>query len=308
MARPSIGRRPGPTTLLVGAASRDIDDHDPRGWRLGGGVVHGALAVARLGLPVRALVGVDRAAATASELDTLRASGVEVRLCALDRGPVFDNQRLSADGARHQVAHSPSDRIGPDALPAAWWLCEAVVLAPVAGELPDEWARAVPAGRLVSLGWQGVARLLVAGHPVAALPLVPSALIERADLGVVSAEDARAGGAVLSALLPRRGQRLVVTHGPRGALLVERRAKGLACRSLPVRPAERVVDATGAGDVLLATWTAASAALRWAGRDDPPAGALRVAIAAAEAKVECPDLAATPDLRGIMPRVLRRHG
>ena len=48
-----------PEVVVVGAASRDLVDDDARGWRLGGGVSYSALALARLGLPVRALIGVD---------------------------------------------------------------------------------------------------------------------------------------------------------------------------------------------------------------------------------------------------------
>ena len=75
----------------MGAASRDVVDDDPRGWRLGGGVSYSALAVARLGLPTRAVIGVDREASTASELDLLREAGVDVHLVPLERGPVFVN-------------------------------------------------------------------------------------------------------------------------------------------------------------------------------------------------------------------------
>ena len=50
---------------MVGAAARDVDEADPRGWRLGGGVTYGALACARLGIRTAALVGVDPFAADA---------------------------------------------------------------------------------------------------------------------------------------------------------------------------------------------------------------------------------------------------
>lgn len=41
-----------PVVLVVGAASRDVVDDDPRGWRLGGAVTFTSLALARLGLEV----------------------------------------------------------------------------------------------------------------------------------------------------------------------------------------------------------------------------------------------------------------
>ncbi|HEU0243626.1 MAG TPA: hypothetical protein VFQ75_06935, partial [Candidatus Limnocylindrales bacterium] len=57
-----------PVVVVVGAASRDLTDEDPRGWRLGGGVSYSALALARLGVRTRALIGVDGPAATSVEL------------------------------------------------------------------------------------------------------------------------------------------------------------------------------------------------------------------------------------------------
>ncbi len=44
-----------PDVVIVGSATRDLSDEDPRGWMLGGGVTFGALALARLGL--RAMFG-----------------------------------------------------------------------------------------------------------------------------------------------------------------------------------------------------------------------------------------------------------
>ena len=58
--------------LVVGSAARDVVHDDPRRWRLGGGVTYGGLTLARLGLRPRVLVGVDRLAADAEELDALR--------------------------------------------------------------------------------------------------------------------------------------------------------------------------------------------------------------------------------------------
>src|SRR6186997_3144045 len=68
-ALPGGGMSEAPEIVVVGAASRDLVDDDVRGWRLGGGVSYSALALARLGLRVGALVGVDGPAASADELD-----------------------------------------------------------------------------------------------------------------------------------------------------------------------------------------------------------------------------------------------
>ena len=140
MADSSIGAGLRPTLVVVGAATRDIAADDPRGWKLGGGVTYSALAAARLGVTVRALIGVDETAATAAELDTLREAGVEVLLQPLASGPVFDNRRTST--GRQQFALAASDRLAPDMLPEAWRAPHSALLAPVAGELGHDWATA----------------------------------------------------------------------------------------------------------------------------------------------------------------------
>ncbi|MEX2548533.1 MAG: hypothetical protein WD830_12225, partial [Chloroflexota bacterium] len=75
-----------PALVVVGAATRDLDASDPRGWRLGGTVTYSSMAAARLGARVMALIGVDAESATAAEIDVLRAAGVEVELVRLARG------------------------------------------------------------------------------------------------------------------------------------------------------------------------------------------------------------------------------
>jgi sugar/nucleoside kinase (ribokinase family) len=306
VARPSIGAGHRPTVLVVGAASRDLDASDPRGWRLGGGVTYGSLTACRLGLNVLALMGADAAAEQAPELALLRRSGVELRTVHLGRGPVFDNQRLAA-GGRRQVAHQPSDSLPLEALPDEWRAPDAVVLNPVAGELSDEWAGAFAAGTLVALGWQGLLRRLVAGRPVEPLPLRPQPLIARADLALVSAEDAVAGGAAIAELLIRPGQQLLVTHGPNGALHVRRTADGLAMRHLPVMPSSQVVDATGAGDVALAAWASAAVSLAMTGQRPAAGTPLAVALAAATLRVERAGLGELPTLADLRTHWLTRH-
>ena len=93
-------------------------DDDPRGWRLGGGVSYSALAVARLGLPTRAVIGVDEEASSAHELELLLDAGVDVVLVPLEKGPVFVN--IERPDGRHQIARQPSDPLPIDAVPAAW--------------------------------------------------------------------------------------------------------------------------------------------------------------------------------------------
>jgi sugar/nucleoside kinase (ribokinase family) len=284
-----------PTLLVVGAASRDLDPSDPRGWRLGGGVTYGSLAARRLGLAVRALAGVDAEAEGARELDLLRDEGVEVQTVRLARGPVFDNGAMP-DGRRRQIVHQASDPVPAAALPSGWGDTPAMLLNPVAGEIGTDWVEVLPDHALVALGWQGLLRRLSAGRPVEHLPARPHPLIARADLALVSTEDAVAGGEPLRVLLPRHGQELVISHGPLPALHFRRTGADVRARLLPVTPAGHITDATGAGDILLATWVSARAALAADGETGPPSAALRLALAAASLSVERDGLAAVPSL------------
>src|SRR5258706_15608584 len=84
------------TALVIGAASRDLTADDARGWRLGGAVAYAGLTLARLGIATRLLVGVDGIAASASELDLLRAAGADLEPVRLARGPVFQNIEMAA--------------------------------------------------------------------------------------------------------------------------------------------------------------------------------------------------------------------
>ena len=71
-----------PRVVVVGSASRDLDPADPRGWRLGGERLYGALVLARLGLRSARSWASTRAAAAAHELDLLREAGAELVLVA----------------------------------------------------------------------------------------------------------------------------------------------------------------------------------------------------------------------------------
>ncbi|HEY8987662.1 MAG TPA: hypothetical protein VIM39_01500, partial [Candidatus Limnocylindrales bacterium] len=153
-----------PSVVVVGAAARDLAEDDPRGWRLGGGVSYSALTTARLGLPTGAIVGVDEEASTASELDLLREAGVDVRLVPLEHGPVFVN--IERAEGRLQLCENHSDPLPVDAVPAAWRAAPGWILAPVAAELPPDWAGVPADDAFVAVGWQGLLRELVAGEAV----------------------------------------------------------------------------------------------------------------------------------------------
>jgi sugar/nucleoside kinase (ribokinase family) len=285
-----------PTVLVVGAASRDVTADDPRGWRLGGAVTYGALALGRLGFRVRALVGADAQAASARELDLLRAAGVVMALARLESGPVFDNLR--------HVFLAPSDRIPLAAVPPHWLAgLDAVLIAPVADEVDESWAAL--AGPTIGLGWQGLLRVLVPGQEIARRPPAPNRLLEAAALVGVSRDDLAPGMPPSDLLkLLGRGATLVVTDGERGGTIHRNAdaAEAALARHYPAIPSDGLVDPTGAGDVFLAAMlaTLVQPALL-DGLDDPT----RLAAAAASLTIEAPGLLGVPDLAEVRRRAAR---
>lgn len=262
------------------------------------------MALARLGVRVGAVIGLDEEAASAAELDVLREAGAELMPVRLARGAVFDNTETGS--GRVQLCHSASDRLPVTALPSSWADARALLLNPIAGELDWRWGRVAGAETLVALGWQGLLRRLVPGRPVEALPLRPMSLIERADIATVSIEDAAGGARVLlNRLLPRAGQQLVVTSDRGFSLHVRRDGSGWRARTVPVRPSAVVRDPTGAGDVFLASWVAGVLATRPAGLGDDHWRSLALAAAAAGAKVEVSALHEMPNVRELCHRL--RH-
>jgi len=307
VAEPSIGTAGAgstpPTLLVVGAAARDIDDTDPRGWRLGGTVCYASLAAARLGVLVQALVGVDTEASSAAELEILRAAGVELHLVPLQRGPVFDN-RQTANG-RIQIAHQASDPVPAAALPERWRATETVLLGPVAAELASEWAGAIGPDAFVALAWQGLLRELTVGRRVRRLPLTRTPLVERANALFVSAEDALADASVHGLIGP--DQHLVLTHGAYGAVALRLVDGRLAGRYVPPLPRRVAIDTTGTGDVFVAAWLAARLMLGQAAADEEWRP-LAIAAATASLNVEASSLIDVPDARAVADVLLRLRG
>ena len=284
-----------PVVQVVGAASRDVVDDDPRGWRLGGAVTYASLALARFGLDVRALVGADVEAAAARELDLLRSAGVTLTVVELESGPVFDNVR--------HVLLSTSDRIPLTALPRRWTSgFDALLIAPVADEVGPEWAGMTVGApdALVGLGWQGLLRVLERNQLIVPRAPVASPLLAAANLVVVSEADVAVdvAPAAMHALL-RPEATLVWTEGAGGGqILTPGKAGAVGLRRYPAIPSDPIVDATGAGDVFLAGMLAA--------RLQPSLGdPLTVAAAAASLTVEGPGLDGVPDLAAVRRRMTR---
>jgi len=254
VATSSIGTAVQPTLVVVGAATRDIAADDPRGWKLGGGVTYSAIAAASLPVTVRALIGVDEVAATAIELDAIRTAGVDVRLVPLGSGPVFDNRRTP--NGRQQFALAASDVLSPSFLPGEWRAPDAALLAPVAGELSEEWSTAFASATFVTLAAQGLLRRLHPGKEVVRLAFEHGPIIHRADAIALSREDVAAGAPPIRDWT-RPGQSVLITHGRRGSLALSRTETGLSGHFMPPLPPRKAVDPTGAGDTFIAVWLAA---------------------------------------------------
>ena len=165
--------RPGIEVVHVGSACRDIAPEDPRGWRIGGGVMYAALTTARLGLRTAAVVGVDGEAAGATELEMLaRRRGRHPAGRSPRRARSTTTSRRAT--GRVQTCVQPGVPLPIPALPPAWSAAPGWSVVPVAGEIGDDWADVIPAGAHVAVAWQGLLRDLRAGERVRQRPPRPS--------------------------------------------------------------------------------------------------------------------------------------
>ena len=293
-----------PAVVVVGAACRDLVDDDERGWRLGGGASYSALALARLGISVGALVVADELAAASAELDMVRAAGVDVRVIPGSRGPIF----INVETPTGRVQHTPqvSDPVDPAYLPPAWRNARAWMLAPVAAEIRDEWADIVPADALVALGWQGLLRVLRDGAAVHHLPPGASPVVRRADLVGVGADDVDdvTTPAHLAAFM-KPGATLLFTDGIHGgtAYRVGERPDDLTPRHWHSIPIREYVDPVGAGDTFLsgvfASWVHPEITTGWDGPDPD----LRLGAAVGSLILEGPGVYGVPYLADALVRM-----
>lgn len=296
--------------LVVGNATRDLVDDDPRGWRLGGSVTYVSLAAARLGVPVRAVIGVDRESATALELDTLAAAGVELAPVRMPSGPIFRNRQTRR--GRRQECLATGRPLASDEVPRPWRSAGAWALVPVLGEVSgDGWAALPGATTIVGVGWQGLLREAQAGGIT--VPRAPRSdpLLGRADLVVVSVEDLgpprdawRSPHAAegLDALGWRSGQRLVITEAESGGHHFTRTSRGWEVRRYAAETVD-VVDPTGAGDVFLAALLARSLEPGQADRAARLDEALHFAAVAAALATTGPGITAIPTRAEVLARL-----
>ena len=287
-----------PVVVVVGAASRDITDDDPRGWRLGGGASYSALALARLGIRTRALIGVDGLAATADELGVLERGGRRARRPAAGaRARV--RQRRDAGRARPASRREVSDPIEVTTIPRGWLGADGWMLAPVAAELRDAWSTIPADASLVGLGWQGLLRVLRAGGPVERVQPGPSPLVRRADVVGVGTRRRRARDAAQGARRVRRPGRHDAVHRWRRAAGTRTRwADGLS----------RTRDRLGRDPDPARSWTRSAPATR-SSRACSPRGSSRRCSATARATTSTCGSARPPRrscLRGPGPRCRAR--
>lgn len=304
MTEPSPTRRAGPDIVHVGSACRDVAPDDPRGWRLGGGVTYATMTTARLGLRTAAVIGVDETARDASELDRMRDAGAEIMLVALAEGPIYHNVETAT--GRIQTCVRTGVPLPIPSLPTDWRSTPAWLLAPVAGEIGDSWAAALPDAAYVGVAWQGFLRRLVSGKRVTRRPPSASPILAGADLVGVSHRDVDPDTPIdaLTALL-KPGARLLVTRGQEGGLVVTVGESGPeAVLRYGAKPSTLEVDPTGAGDTFLAALI--STVVRpdlLSGLDPDEHPELRFAAAAGALVVEGPGLSAVPELQDVLQRL-----
>ena len=293
-----------PDVVVVGSACRDLVDDDPRGWRLGGGASYSALALARLGLRVGAIVVADDLAADSSEIEMIRDAGVNVHVQPGSKGPIFINTETPT--GRIQQTPQVSDPVDPAALPAAWHAAGGWMIAPVAAEIPDVWAEIPPADAHVALGWQGLLRVLAPGVRVHHRQPFSSPVVSRADLigvGVDDIDDATAAADLARLLRP--GAEMLLTDGVHGgnAYQVGEGGAIAGARHWHSIPTRRYVDPVGAGDSFLSGVFAAqlkpSLVAGWPGPDAD----LRLGAACGSLVLEGPGLFGVPHLHEAIVRM-----
>ena len=306
-----------PLLVVVGHASRDLVADDPRGWRLGGSVAYVSLTAARLGIAVRAVIGLDGESAEASELGLLHGAGVELAPNVFAKAPVFRN--VETPHGRRQECLAVGPRLHPHEVPEAWREADAWALVPVLDELSGGgWARLPARDATVALGWQGLLREARAGGPTRSRPPTADPLLERADVTVVSADDLDGVSMVdlvahkgLTPLFPRRGQELVMTDAVSGGWLMVRSTRGWDIVPYDAAVADPELDQTGAGDVFLAAYlvTALDDTLLPPHRPaERPFFRLRVAAVAAAMSIEGPGITAIPTRAALQERLARAAG
>ncbi len=255
-----------PSVVVCGHVTLDVDG----GARIpGGSAWYAARALAALGALPRLLTS------AGADFPRDALEGIEAEVVPSPATTVFENA-YGPDGARAQRVLSAARALDPARLPRAWRAPDALLLAPVVGELDVAGLVAAAGARVAGLGVQGLVRDVRPDGAVAPRRWDPDpAALAGVGAAVLGEDDVRGQGALvarLAALVPV----VAFTHGARGCDLLVR---GRAPARIGVYPA-REVDPTGAGDVFAAALLLALA------RGDDPVDAARLGAAAASVVVE----------------------
>lgn len=255
-----------PTVVVCGHVTLDV----VAGARLpGGSAWYAARALAALGARPLLLT------AAAADFPPDALAGIEAVVLPSPATTVFENA-YGPDGARTQRAPSVAAPLDPAGLPGAWRGADALLLAPVAGELDPAALAAAAAARVVALGVQGLVRERRPDGAVTPRRWVPDpAALAGVHAAVLGDDDVR-GQDGLVARLAAAVPLVAFTHGARGCELLVR---GRRAARVGVHPA-REVDPTGAGDVFAAGLLLALA------RGEDAVDAARLGAAAASIVVE----------------------
>jgi sugar/nucleoside kinase (ribokinase family) len=191
------------------------------------------------------------------------------------------------------------------AIPDEWRDVRGWILAPVAAELPDDWATLPPEDAIVALGWQGLLRELEAGEPVRHLKPSPHPIVRRADVVGLSGDDVERHDRLLDVYAAMRpGATLAVTQGDRGGLIADGvEGDRLRLRHYPAIRSGVAVDPTGAGDVFLAALAAARIEPRLVGGRIAQGFDVALAAATASLVVEAPGLHGVPNRDAVRRRM-----
>jgi len=147
-----------PDFVVIGHAVRDIV---PGGWRLGGTVTFAAVQAHRLGRNV----GVVTAAGADFDVQAQLPFAQVLQRRSVTYTTCFEN--VYVDGERRQSVRARADDIPVSDLPATWRSAPIVLLGPILGELPAEFAAELPDSSIVGVSAQGWLRRVDAnGHVV----------------------------------------------------------------------------------------------------------------------------------------------
>ena len=221
-----------PGLVVVGHSTLDAYD----GGYLIGGAAYAALTGARLGYRV--------GLATSFGPDLVASSvlgGIAIANLASHQSTVFHN--VYGGGQRVQTLVSFALPLLPSQMPSCWPAAPLVLLAPMAGEVGEEWLDAFP-GAVMGACPQGWLRRSGPQGRVEASPWAwAEAGLPKLEVLVVSLDDI-AGDEKLASSWSTRVRCLVLTLGARGAWVYFEGGR----THLPAVAVSRVVDPTGAGD------------------------------------------------------------